>query len=158
MIGFWFGERFKQPVEGFVGIALSFVQQGHKLRTDDGPCGVALGGCKRLIIADAKAYHTGIAQVHLVDAAEILLLLLVEALLGSRDSSRADHVDEAVGVLVDEADALRAGLGRDEHDDAQVVAVGNGFHDVLVVVEGQIGMMAPLTPACTQLWQNASMP
>ena len=41
-------------------------------------------------------------------------------------------------MVVDESDALLAGLGRDEHDDTQVVAVGYGLHDVEVVVEGEI--------------------
>ena len=64
---------------------------------------------------------------------------IVERFLGARDGGRADHIDEAVGMVVDEADALLAGLWGDEHDDAQVVLVGNGLHDVQIVIEGQVG-------------------
>ena len=77
--------------------------------------------------------------MHLVDATEVGLLGIVERLLGPGNGSRADHVDEAIGILVDEADALVAGLRRDEHNDTEVVAVGDGFYDVLVVIERQVG-------------------
>ena len=42
-------------------------------------------------------------------------------------------------MLVDKADTLLAGLGCDEHDDAQIVAIGDGLYDILVIVERQIG-------------------
>ena len=41
--------------------------------------------------------------------------------------------------MVDEADALVAGFGGDEHDDAEVVAVGDGLDNLLVVIERQVG-------------------
>ena len=131
-------KRFKQLVEGGIGIALVFVEQRDELRTDDGTCSIVLCSLEGLCIADAKTNHTGIAQVHGVDASEIVLFLFVETLLNACDGSGADHIDETVGVVVDEADALLAGLWGDEHDDAQVVAVGNGFYDVLIVGEGQV--------------------
>ena len=42
-------------------------------------------------------------------------------------------------MVVDEADALFAGLGRDEHDDAQVVAVGDGLDGLQIVGKGEVG-------------------
>ena len=42
-------------------------------------------------------------------------------------------------MLVDEADALLAGLWRDEHDDAYVVLVGSRLDALQIVVEGQVG-------------------
>ena len=42
-------------------------------------------------------------------------------------------------MLVDESDTLLAGLWGDKHDDTQVVLVGYGFYDVLIVLEGQVG-------------------
>ena len=129
---------FEKLVECFVGIALCFIEQGDELGTDDGSSGILLGRQECLLVADAEAYHAWIVQVHLVDAPEVLLLLLVETLLGPGDGSRRYHVDEPVGMVVNEADALLTGLGGDEHDDAQVVAVGHGFDDFLVVLEGKV--------------------
>jgi len=125
--------------KGFVGIAVGLIEECDELGADDGTGSILLGGLERLAIADAEANHAGIAEVHGVDAAEVGLLGVVEGLLGAGDGGRRDHVDEAVGVLVDEADAFFAGLGRDEHDDSKVVAVGDGLDEVLVIVERQVG-------------------
>ncbi len=89
-------------------------------------------------IADAETNHARVAQVHGVDAAEVFLLLIIETLLGACDRGRADHIDEAISMLVDKADALFAGLWGDKHDDAQVVLVGNGLHNVLIVIKGKV--------------------
>ena len=77
--------------------------------------------------------------MHVVDTAEVRLFLFVETLLSASNRGRADHVDETIGMVVDESDALIAGLRSDEHDDTQVVAVGNGLDKAEIVVEGQIG-------------------
>ena len=126
-------------VEGGVGVALGFVEEGDELGADDGAGGVVLGGLEGLGVRDAEAYHAGVAEVHGVDAAEVGLLGVVEALLGTGYGGGGDHVDEAVGVVVDEADAVVGGLGGDEHDDAEVVLVGDGLHLSEVVVEGEVG-------------------
>ena len=73
-----------------------------------------------------------------MDATEILLLLFIETLLGARNRGRTDHIDEAIGVVVDETDALLTGLRGDQHDDAQVVLVGHRLDDVQIVVERQV--------------------
>ena len=64
---------------------------------------------------------------------------IVEGFLRPGNGGGGHHIDEAVGVIVDKTDALLTGLGGDEHDDAQVVTIGDGFHDVQIVVEGQVG-------------------
>ena len=94
---------------------------------------------KRLLVAYAETYHAGYAEVHGVDVAEISHLLGVELLLRSRHACRRHHVDEAVGVVVDEPYALVARLRRYHHDDANVVAVGDGFHYRLVVGKWKVG-------------------
>ena len=113
---------FEEPVEGLVGIA-ALAQQLHELRAYDGTGGIILRCLKCLGIGDAEANHAWIAQLHGIDVPEILLSGLIKGLLRSRDGRRADHVDEAVGVVVDEAYALLRRLRGDEHDDAQVVTV-----------------------------------
>ena len=118
---------------------MGVVEESDELGADDGTGCVTLGCFKCLLVADTETYHTRIAEVHAVDATEVLLLGIVERLLGASDGGTRYHVDEAVGVLVDEADAVVAGLWRDEHDDAEVVAIGDGLDDVLVVVEGEVG-------------------
>lgn len=42
-------------------------------------------------------------------------------------------------MLVDETDAFFAGFRCDEHDDAKVVAVGNGFVFLLIIAEREVG-------------------
>ncbi len=118
---------------------MGFVEQGDELGTDDGTSGIVLSGLQRLFVGDAETYHTRIAQVHRVDATEVGLLLLVERLLRARDGGGGNHVDEAIGVLVDEADAFIGGFGCDEHNDAKVVAVGHGLHLFQIVLEGKVG-------------------
>ena len=124
---------------GFLSITLSLVQYAHELRTDDGTGCIVLGGFQGLGIRDAKADHTGITQVHGVDLTEISLLLVIETFLGTGDRGRRHHVDKTIGMVVDESDSFLAGLRGDEHDDTQVVLVGNGLDLVQIVIEGQVG-------------------
>ena len=42
-------------------------------------------------------------------------------------------------MLIDEADALVARFGGDEHDDADVVLVGNGLVFFQIILEGKVG-------------------
>ena len=129
----------EKAVEGKVGIAIGLVEQGDELRTDDGSGCVVLCCRQCLVVRDAETYHARIAQLHRVDSAEVGLLLLVEGALRPRDGGRGHHVDEAVGVGVDEADAFVGGFGSDEHDDSEVVAVGHGLHLCQIVLKGQVG-------------------
>ena len=59
--GYLFLQGLEQMIEGGVGIAFGFVEQGNELRTDDSSCGIVLGCIKRLLIADAETNHAGIA-------------------------------------------------------------------------------------------------
>ena len=129
----------KQPVKGLVGISSCIVEQCDELRPDDGTLGIVESSLEGLCVADAEAYHTWVFELHLVDSPEVFLLLLVETLLGTGCGRRTDHIDEAVGILVDETYALLTGFWCDEHDEAQVVPVGYRLHDSLVVVEWQVG-------------------
>ena len=110
-----------------------------ELAADDGSGGMGLGGFEGLFVADAETNHAGVLEVHSLDAREVGLLLVAEGLLGTGGGGGGDHVDEAVGVVVDEADALIARFGGDEHDDADVVAVGNGLVLFQIVLEGEVG-------------------
>ena len=131
-------EGFEEAVEGEVGIAFGLVEEGHKLGTNDGTGRGRLGCREGLGIADAEANHAGIAQVHLVDTMEVGLLGIIEGVLRTCDGSGGYHIDEAVGIVVDEADALIAGFGSDEHDDPEVITVGDGFDLREVIVEGKV--------------------
>ena len=131
------GECLEEGVEGCCSIAVG-LQQLYKFRTDDGTCGILLGRLQCLFVRDAKTYHAGIAQVHGIDATEVLLLLFVERLLGTRGGSRRDHIDKAVGMLIDEADALLAGFRCDEHDNTDVILVSGRFDTLQLIIEGQV--------------------
>ena len=67
------------------------------------------------------------------------LFLFIERFLCTRDGSRRNHIDETIGVVIDKADALLGCFWGYQHDDTQVVFVGNGFDNVLVILEGQVG-------------------
>ena len=97
-----------------------------------------LGTLQGLFVADAEAYHSRIAQVHRVDVPEVLLFRFVKTLLCSCDACRTHHIDETIGVVVYESYALLTCLWGYHHYDAQVVAVGNGFHYLQIVVERQV--------------------
>lgn len=103
------------------------VEQADEFRSDDGSRCVALSGFKGLSVADAEAYHSRITQMHGVDALEVSLLLSIELLLYPCGGCRRNHIDKSVGMLVDESDAFVARFGCDEHDDSQVITVGDGF-------------------------------
>ena len=70
-------ERLVQLVDGLVGIAFGFVERRDELRADDGSGSIGVGGLQRLLVADAEANHAWIAQLHLVDALKVSLLLVV---------------------------------------------------------------------------------
>ena len=129
----------EEAVEGEVGIPFCLIQEADEFTADDGTGGVSMSGCKGLAVADAETDHTRVSKMHIVDTAEVLLLCLIEIALGSRDGGAADHIDEAVGIVVDEADTLVAGLRGDEHDDAQVITICHRLDHTQIVVEGQVG-------------------
>ena len=131
-------QGFQQLVGSLCGVA-GGGEQADELAADDGAGGVCLCALEGLSVADAKANHAGVLQLHGGDAVEVGLLGFVKGGLRAGGGGGADHIDEAVGVLVDEADALVAGLGCNQHDDAEVVAVGHGFVRVEVVAEWQVG-------------------
>ena len=97
------------------------------------------GGIECLFIADAETYHTRIAQVHVLNLLEVGLFPGVEILLRAGGGCRRHHINESVGVGIYLADALFAGFGGDEHDDADVVFLRDGLIVRLVFPEGQVG-------------------
>ena len=127
-----------QCCDGSVCITM-LVEQGNELRADDCASGIGLGTLQGLVVADAKAYHARISEVHGIDATEILLLGLVEVGLSTGNACRADHIYETIGMLVNEPYALLAGLWGNHHNHPDVIAVGNGLHIVKIVPEGQVG-------------------
>ena len=74
-----------------------------KLAADNGSGGVGLGTLQRLPVGYSKSYHARVAQLHGVYAAEVVDLGVAEALLGAGDACARHHIDEPVGVAVDEA-------------------------------------------------------
>ena len=110
----------------------------HELAADDGTGGVGSGGLEGGLVADAETYQTGIAQVHGVDATEIGLLLLVEALLCACRGCARHHVDKSAGVCVNQTDTLLGGLRRDQHNHFQIIPIGDRFVVGHVVGIGQI--------------------
>lgn len=67
------------------------------------------------------------------------MLLAIEIFLGTGSSSAGYHIDEAVGMFVDFTDTGFAGFGGDEHNDTDIVTVGNRFIRFFVIFEGKIG-------------------
>ena len=118
---------------------MALVEQGDELGTDDGSGSVGVGRFQGLLVANTEADDSGRTEVHGIDAAEVGLLGIIEMLLGTGDGGAGDHVDEAIGIVVDEADAFLRGLGSDEHDDAEIIAVGKGLDLAEVVIEGEVG-------------------
>lgn len=120
-------------------ISFVFIQQGDEAAAYDGAGGVGASGVESLFVADAEADHAGIAQMHILYFLEVGLLLGIKILLGTGSGGTGYHIDEAIGVLVDFADTGFAGLGGDEHDEADVVAVGDGFISFFVILEREVG-------------------
>ena len=77
--------------------------------------------------------------MHRMNLVEVGLLGLVELLLCTSDGCRRNHIDESRSVVVDETDTFFGRFGRDEHDDAQVVMVGDGLEVLHIVLEGKVG-------------------
>ena len=69
---------------------------------------------------------------------EISQLGITETALGARNARGADHVDETIGMLIDETDALLAGFWRNHHDDTDVILVGNGFHHLQIIIKRKV--------------------
>ena len=101
-------EEFIQCLVRITGL----IEQGYKLAADDGSRRIILSTGKGLLVADAETYHAWVAQIHAVDVVEISQLGIAETALGARDTCRADHVNETIGMLIDETDALLAGFWR----------------------------------------------
>ena len=75
------GESGKELIEGCIWVA-RFIQECHELGTNDGAGGIILCSLQGLGIADAEANHARITELHGIDATEVVLFGLVEALLG----------------------------------------------------------------------------
>ena len=69
---------------------------------------------------------------------EISQLGITETALGTRDARRTDHIDETIGMLIDETDTLLAGFWRNHHDDTDVILVGNGFHHLQIIIKRKV--------------------
>lgn len=70
-------QGFQQPSDCFTGGG-SGAEKGDELATYDGAGSVCLCSLEGGAVGDAKAYQTGIVQVHAIDAAEVFLLRVVE--------------------------------------------------------------------------------
>ncbi len=106
-----------------------------------------------------KPIMRGIAQIHAVDMVEVSQLGIAETALGASDTCRTDHIDKAIGMLVDEADALLAGFWRNHHDDTDVILVGYRFHHLEIVIKRKVGNNGSSSlQLSTQLLKKASMP
>lgn len=116
-----------------------FIEQCHELTADDGTGGVILRTGKGLLVADAEANHAWVAEVHAVDMVEVSELGIAEAALCAGDAGGADHIDEAIGMLIDEADALLAGFWSNHHDDADIVLIGDRLYYLEIVIERKVG-------------------
>ena len=131
-------ERLEEFIQRLVWIQ-GLIEQCHELTADDGTSGVILRTGKGLLVADAEANHARVAEVHAVDMVEVSELGIAEAALGSRDAGGADHIDEAIGMLVDEADALLAGFRSNHHDDTDIVLIGDRLNYLEIVIERKVG-------------------
>ena len=116
-----------------------FIEQCHKLTADDGTGGVILRTGKGLLVADAEANHAWVAEVHAVDMVEVSELGIAEAALCAGDAGGADHIDEAIGMLIDEADALLAGFRSNHHDDTDIVLIGDRLNYLEIIIERKVG-------------------
>ena len=89
-----------------LGIALGTIEQLHELTAYDSAIGIGLSRLQSLLVADAEANHRRVLKVHGMHLVEISLFGSIELLLSTSDGSTRHHVDEPIGVLVDETDAL----------------------------------------------------
>ena len=133
--------------QGIVGVCV-FIEEGDEAAADDGTGGVGLCCFECLFVADAEANHAGVYEVHVVDAVEVGLFLGVEFFLGACCGGGGYHIDESVGVVVDEADAFFACFWGDEHDDFEVVLIGNGLIVIEIVFEWEVGDYHAVDAAC----------
>ena len=131
-------ECLKKPIQSLVWIH-GFIEQCHELTADNGTGGVILRTGKGLLVADAEANHAWVAEVHAVDMVEVSELGIAEAALCAGDAGGADHIDEAIGMLIDEADALLAGFRSNHHDDADIVLIGDRLNYLEIVIERKVG-------------------
>lgn len=150
-------ECLEEFIQSFVWIH-GFIEQSHELATNDGTGCVILRTGKGLLVADTETNHAWVAEVHAVDMVEVSELGITEVALGTRDAGGTNHIDEAIGMLIDEADALLAGFRSNHHDDTDIVLVCYRLHHLQIIIKGRSGMMVPLTPLSTQLLKNSSMP
>ena len=105
-------ECLEEFIQSFVWIH-GFIEQCHELATNDGTSCVILRTGKGLLVADTETDHAWVAEVHAVDMVEVSELGISETALSASDTCRTDHIDKAVGMLVDKADSLLAGSVRD---------------------------------------------
>ena len=131
-------ECLEEFIQSFVWIH-GFIEQSHELAADDGTGCVILRTGKGLLVADTETDHAWVAEVHAVDMVEVSELGITEVALGTRDAGGANHIDEAIGMLVDEVDALLTCFRCNEHDDPYIILVCHGFYLFQIVFEGEVG-------------------
>ncbi len=103
------------------------------------------GILERGFVGDAEADEARVAQLHGLNALKIGFLLAGRLGIGAaRGAGTRDEVKERIRQLVDAADALGSGLGRDEEDGAQIVALKNFLVLLQVVVQGQVRQDEPI--------------
>ena len=131
-------ERLEEFIQCLVWIH-GFIEQCHELTADDGTGCVILRTGKGLLVADTETNHAWVAEVHAVDMVEVSELGIAEAALCAGDAGGADHIDEAIGMLIDEADALLAGFRSNHHDDTDIVLIGDRLNYLEIVIERKVG-------------------
>ena len=92
-------ECLEEFIQSFVWIH-GFIEQCHELATNDGTSCVILRTGKGLLVADTETDHAWVAEVHAVDMVEVSELGIAEVALGTRDAGGANHIDEAIGMLL----------------------------------------------------------
>lgn len=150
-------ECFEKQVECLIRIT-GFIEQGYKLAADDGSRRIILRTGKGLLVANAETNHARVAQIHAVDVVEISQLGITETALGTRDTRRTDHINETIGMLIDETDALLAGFRGNHHDDTDVILVGYGFHHLQIIIKRKVWDDGAAHSALYATLEKASMP
>ena len=125
-----------------------FIEKRDEFASDDASGGVGGRGFISLLVGDAETYHAWVAQVHRFDTAEVGLFLLIEIFLCSGSGGGRYHVNESFGMSVDFADALFAGFGSDEHDDAHAISFGYGTVFFDVVFKWEVGDDEAIDAVC----------
>ena len=69
---------------------------------------------------------------------EISQLCIAEATLGTRDAGRADHIDKAISMFVDESDTLLTCLWSNHHDDADIISVSNRLYHFQIIIKWKV--------------------